>query len=291
MANTIEEIFLYNENNGKYNKKEENLPSVRASNENSYTIYYFDNEGYFLYDTGCIGFTKDAYKRDNSGYSEAESCNDVFYTPNNMKKYFKDNVLNDFDLDDIITKSNNIINQLSISVEKNPKVYAINKNTMQNLLYNRQDQYENFSKDNEAYILHYRQFFEELPLTYFWSHSNAREAQGIRPLVSFIYSRDGLEYFNTDLIEITKKGNDVNVCSFNEAATSVKKHIENLYSENNEQVIVTGGELNYISEVDYSKNTISLKPAWIFTKESTFEDNTPYYEPIIIDAANAQLYD
>lgn len=291
IANTIEEIFLYNKNNGKYNKKEENLPSVRALNENNYTIYYLDNDGCLVYDTGCISFLKDYYKYENNGYSNVDGCNGVLYTPENMKKYFNLDALDNFNKDDITAKSNEIIKSLSVPVKEIPEVYAVDKKSMQKLPYIQPENYESFSKEDEFYVLHYRHFFEGLPLTYFQSHSNAKEAQGISPLVSFVYSRDGLEYFNADLIGITEKGNNINVCSFNEAAASVKTHIENLYSENNEQVIVTGGELNYISEVDYSKNIISLKPAWIFTKESTFEDNTPYYEPIIIDAANAQLYD
>lgn len=290
ITDKIEEIFLYGENNGQYIKKEDNLQSVRNSNLNNYTIYDFDNAGYLLYDTGCISFVKNAYKRDSSGYGEVESCNNVFYTPENMKKHFNLNTLDNFDQDEIIAKSDEIIKSLSIQTEAEPEIYAVDKNAIQNLPYGQPELYENFEIEDEAYILHYRQIFEGLPLTYFQSHSNTKEISGIIPLVSFVYSRDGLEYFNADLIEITQKGDSVNVCSFNEAASSVKAHIENLYSENNEQVTVKGGELNYISEVDYSKNIISLKPAWIFTKESVFDDNTPYFEDIIIDATNAQLY-
>lgn len=291
MIEKIEEIFLYNENKGKYNKKEENLPSVRSSNANTYTIYDFNNNGYLLYDTGCIGFIKDSDKCELNGYLEIDSCSNVLLTSDNMRRYFNADILDDFDYNDLVTKSNEIINSFSIPAEETPEAYAVDKNAIQNLPYGQPEVYENFSEDDEAYILHYRQMFEGLPLTYFRTHSNAREAQGIKPLVSFVYSREGLEYFDADLIEITEKGNNVNVCPFIEAAASVKNHIENLYSENNEQITVNGGELNYISEVDYNKNTISLKPVWIFTKESKFEDNTPYFEPIIIDAANAQLYD
>lgn len=251
-------------------------PSDDFSNANYHT--YMDErengDAYWLvYDQGRLTSESRA-ELNQYGYGTLMSCLETF----DFGGYFDDKEIGLFSSFDAVNRANETLKKLGIANLAEPDVYALTADKANKLLREKYgDEYENWTADNEIYILEYSQEYEEIPVTANFAAGGESGGHGS----FFIGSRIAVVVTKNEVLSINGKnlfsseysaGEKVSLnCSSEKAVKTAAEYYNNLAFPGVD-IKITDCKLVYVPFDRINENEFTLIPMWMATAVLNYND-------------------
>lgn len=249
-----------------------------------YYLYQKEPASYVCVDAGTVSLLTPEY---NNGCYVMFDLKGNYLRDEKTREIVPNDKLEAFSSDESIKKLEEMIDYLGVEADPEPLILAVtdDDNTDYFKMW-----YHNTSVDEDAYIIKYRMKLDGLPVPDYGRSPLVHEDWYI-PFcwIKSVFTESGMIYFDCrEVMEVTERGEEIQICSPEFAIQQVKNYIEAM----NVSCSVYGCELMVLPVADNDTDDIydyKLKPVWMFTWDKTVKEQYPDCDAIYVDAETGEI--